>query len=133
MINLKEKIELKKEEIKAKIPENVREKLRKHSPHKFAREFMDFLKEYKIVGLAIAFIIGAAANQLIKSLVDNIVMPFIGPLIPSGEWKEGVWALGPFMFSWGKFVSDLIYFLIIALVIFLIVKKIMKEEKVEKK
>jgi large conductance mechanosensitive channel len=133
MVDIKDKIEIKKEEIKAKIPENVKEKIKAHSPHKFAREFMEFLKEYKIIGLAIAFVIGVAANQLVKSLVDNIVMPLIGPLIPGGEWKEAIWTLGPFALSWGKFVSDLIYFIIVALVIFIIAKKLLKEEKVTKK
>jgi len=133
MENLKEKIDAKRAEIKSKIPQGVKTKLKAHSPHKFTKEFMEFLKEYKILGLAIAFVIGAAANQLVKSLVDNIVMPLINPLIPSGEWKEAIWALGPFSLSWGKFISDLIYFLIIALVIFIIVKKILKKENALKK
>ena len=59
------------------------------------KEFMDFLKEYKIVALAIAFIMGAAATTLIKSLVDNIVMPIITAFIPSGSWKTATFSLGP--------------------------------------
>lgn len=123
--------EIKKEELSKK--EKIKEKLKNNTAHKFTREFMDFLKEYKIIGLAIAFVIGVAANQLVKSLVDNIVMPLIGPLIPGGEWKEAILTLGPFALSWGKFVSDLIYFIIVALVIFIIAKKLLKEEKVPKK
>lgn len=46
------------------------------------KEFMDFLYEYKVIGLAIAFIIGVAATALIKSLVDNILMPIIYVLYP---------------------------------------------------
>lgn len=133
MGDLKKKIDERKQKIKDKIPADVKTKLKAHSPHKFTREFMGFLKEYKILGLAIAFVVGAAANQLVKSLVDNIIMPLINPLIPSGEWKEAIWTLGPFALSWGKFISDLIYFLIIALVIFVIVKKILKNENASKK
>jgi len=59
------------------------------------KEFMDFLKEYKIVALAIAFIMGAAATTLIKSLVDNIVMPIITAFIPGGSWKTATFSLGP--------------------------------------
>ena len=59
------------------------------------KEFMDFLKEYKIVALAIAFIMGAAATTLIKSLVDNIVMPIITVFIPGGSWKTATFSLGP--------------------------------------
>jgi len=99
----------------------------------FASEFKEFLKEHKIVGLAIAFIIGMAATTLIKSLVDNIIMPLITPFIFGGAWKEAVLTLGPVVLKWGQFVADLIYFLILALVIFLIAKFLLKEEKVTKK
>ncbi len=99
----------------------------------FASEFKEFLKEYKIVGLAIAFIMGAAATTLIKSLVDNLIMPLITPFVSGGAWKEAVWIIGSVVLKWGQFLSDLIYFLIIALVIFLVAKFILKEEKVTKK
>ena len=96
-------------------------------------EFMDFLKEYKVIGLAVAFIIASAATTLIKSLVDNILMPFIGAFLPGGDWKEATFALGPITFKWGAFVGDLINFVIIAFVVFIIAKKVLKEEKVTKK
>jgi large conductance mechanosensitive channel len=99
----------------------------------FASEFKEFLKEYKIVGLAIAFIMGMAATTLIKSLVDNIIMPLITPFISGGAWKEAILTLGPVVLKWGQFVADFIYFLILALVIFLIAKFLLKEEKVTKK
>ncbi len=96
-------------------------------------EFMEFLKEYKIIGLAIAFIIGAAATTLVKSLVGNIVMPVITPFIPGGEWKTAKLIIGSIEISWGAFLSDLIYFIIIALVVFIAAKKLFKAEKVTKK
>ena len=97
------------------------------------KEFMDFLKEYKIVALAIAFIMGAAATTLIKSLVDNIVMPIITVFIPGGSWKTATFSLGPIAIGWGSFLGELISFVIIAFVVFIIVKKLMKEDKVTKK
>lgn len=96
-------------------------------------EFMEFLKEYKVIGLAIAFIIGAAATTLVKSLVGNIVMPVITPFIPGGEWKTAKLIIGPIEISWGAFLSDLIYFIIIALVVFIAAKKLFKAKKVTKK
>lgn len=96
-------------------------------------EFLEFLKEYKVVALAIAFIIGAAATALVKSLVDNIIMPFVGVLVPSGDWETATLALGPVILGIGPFVAECINFIIIALVVFLIAKKVMGEEKVEKK
>ncbi len=96
-------------------------------------EFMEFLREYKIIALAIAFIIGVAATALIKSLVDNIIMPMITPFIPGGAWKTATFALGPIVIGWGAFLGELINFVIIALVVFMIAKKVMKEDKVVKK
>ncbi len=96
-------------------------------------EFMEFLYEYKVIGLAIAFIMGLAANQLVKSLVDNIVMPVITFFIPGGEWQTAKLSLGPIVISWGQFLSDLIYFIIVAFIIFIIAKKVLREEKVTKK
>ena len=96
-------------------------------------EFLEFLKEYKVVALAVAFIIGAAATTLVKSLVDNIIMPFVGVLVPSGDWETATLALGPVILGIGPFVAECINFIVIALVVFLIAKKVMSEEKVEKK
>lgn len=96
-------------------------------------EFRDFLKEYKIAALAIAFIIGVAASALVKSLVDNIIMPVITPFIPGGSWKTATFSIGPVKIGWGAFLGELINFALIACVVFFIAKKIMKEEKVTKK
>jgi large conductance mechanosensitive channel len=96
-------------------------------------EFKEFLFEYKIIGLAIAFIIGVAATQLIQSFVNNILMPIITFFIPGGDWQNATLTIGPIVISWGKFLADLIYFVIIALVVFIIAKKLLKEEKVTKK
>lgn len=96
-------------------------------------EFKDFLNEYKVMGLAIAFIMGAAINDLVKSLVTNIIMPLVDPLLPSGGWEEATVAIGPFAVGWGPFLAALINFVIIAFVIFMIAKMVLREEKVTKK
>ncbi len=96
-------------------------------------EFKDFLKEYNVTGLAIAFIMGVAATALVQSLVNNIIMPLVTPFIPGGAWQTAKFSMGPVVISWGAFLGALINFLIIALVVFLIAKKILKEEKVKKK
>jgi len=97
------------------------------------KEFKDFLKEYKIIALAVAFIIGVAATALIKSLVDNLIMPTITPFIPGGAWRTATVALGPFVWGIGPFIGELINFAIIAFVVFLIAKYMMGEAKVTKK
>ena len=96
-------------------------------------EFLEFLKEYKVVALAVAFIMGVAATALVKSLVDNIIMPFIGVLVPSGDWKAATLALGSVHLGIGPFFAECINFIVIAFVVFIIAKMVMGEEKVEKK
>jgi len=98
-----------------------------------AKEFLDFLKEYKVVGLAVAFIIGAASTSLVKSLVNNVIMPVITPFLPAGAWRTAIFSLGPIKIGWGEFTAELINFLIIAAVVFIIAKSLLREQKVTKK
>jgi len=100
---------------------------------KVLKEFKEFLTEYKIIGLAVAFIMGVAITALVKSLVDNIIMPIITPFIPGGAWKTASFTMGKIVISWGAFAAELLNFVIIALVVFMIAKMILKEEKVAKK
>jgi len=118
----------------------LNEKLGKHLEHlnkvksvSVVQEFKEFLKEYKVVGVAVAFIMAAASTELVKSLVNNIIMPIVTPFIPGGAWQQATFALGPIVISWGAFLGALINFLILAWVVFLIAKMILKEEKVTKK
>jgi large conductance mechanosensitive channel len=100
---------------------------------KILLEFKEFLKEYKVVGLAVAFVMGIAATSFVKSTVDNIIMPLITPFIPGGAWQTAAWKLGPFVIGWGAFLAALINFIIIAWAVFIIAKIILREEKVSKK
>lgn len=100
---------------------------------KLMKEFKEFLEEYKVIGLAIAFIMGVAATALVQALVNYIIMPIITPFIPGGAWQTATFKMGPIVISWGAFLGALINFVIIALVIFIIAKKFFKEEKVSKK
>lgn len=96
-------------------------------------EFEEFLYEYKVIPLAIAFIMGIASTALIKSFVDNIVMPIITPFVPGGAWQTATASIGPIVISWGAFLGEAVNFIIIAFVVFIIAKKVLKEEKVTKK
>ena len=92
-------------------------------------EFMAFLKEYGVIGLAIAVIIGGKAGDLVKSIVDGLLMPIVGLLLPSGDWQKLV--VGPFQV--GIVLSALVNFIIVAFLVFLFAKKVLKEDKVAKK
>jgi large conductance mechanosensitive channel len=100
---------------------------------KILKEFFEFIKEYKVVGLAVGIIIGLAATALVKSVVDNIIMPIVTAFIPGGAWKEASLHIGSIVIKWGAFLGDLINFLIIAFVVFVIAKFVLREEKVAKK
>ncbi|QLJ52505.1 MAG: Large-conductance mechanosensitive channel [Candidatus Fermentimicrarchaeum limneticum] len=97
------------------------------------QEFKEFLQEYHVMPLAIAFIMGSAVVVLVQSLVSDIIMPVVTPLIPGGDYKTATFALGPILIKWGSFMSALINFIIIAFVIFMLAKIVLKEEKVTKK
>ncbi|MDD1704397.1 MAG: MscL family protein [Methanoregula sp.] len=92
----------------------------------FNREFMEFLQKYQVIGLAIAFIIGTAASKLVQSLVMDIIMPIVAVITPSGSWQTAILQVGPVKFLLGDFVGAVIDFFIIALVIFITIKYVMK-------
>jgi large conductance mechanosensitive channel len=97
------------------------------------QEFMDFMMKYQVIGLAVAFIIGAAATKIVTACVSDIIMPVIAALIPGGDWRTQVLQIGPVKFAIGDFVGVIIDFVIIALVVFFIVKFMMKEDATQKR
>lgn len=92
-------------------------------------EFLKFLKEYGVIGLAIGVIIGGKAGELVKSVVDGLLMPIVGLVLPSGDWQQLV--VGPFQV--GIVLAALINFVIVAFLVFMFAKKVLKEESVSKK
>ncbi|MDH5233373.1 MAG: MscL family protein [Gemmatimonadota bacterium] len=92
-------------------------------------DFMKFLKEYSVIGLAIGVIIGAKAGELVKAIVDGMLMPLIGLVLPSGDWQNMM--LGPM--AVGQVIAALINFVIVAWLVFIFAKKVLKEDTVAKK
>jgi large conductance mechanosensitive channel len=87
-------------------------------PKGLREEFMDFVSKYKVMGLAVAFILGLYLGALVQALVSDLIMPIIELAMPGVAWDTI--QLGPFRV--GHFIGALITFLIVAFVIFLIVK-----------
>jgi len=81
-------------------------------------EFMDFISKYKVMGMAVAFILGLYLGALVKALVDDLIMPITELAMPGIQWE--LIEVGPFRV--GHFIGSLITFLIVAFVIFLLVK-----------
>jgi len=90
--------------------------------------FLDFLRERGVAGFAIGFILGGASQTLVKALMDDIINPLVGAFLgPVGTLSA--YAIGGFRI--GDFVSNLINFLILCFVIYLIFR-VLHLEKLDK-
>ncbi|HUI01420.1 MAG TPA: MscL family protein [Nitrososphaerales archaeon] len=88
-------------------------------PKGMAQEFKAFLEQYKVLGLAVAFILGVYLGAVVKALVSDLILPIVSYALPKGS-DINTYMLGPF--GVGDFANAVLTFLIVALVIFLIVK-----------
>jgi large conductance mechanosensitive channel len=97
--------------------------------------FKDFLLKNSVLALAIGFIMGAATGKVVSSLVADIIMPVVSPLLPGGEWRTAKLVLrsgvGPDgkenAINYGNFFGNVVDFVVIAFVIYLITKALIKE------
>jgi len=102
------------------------------------KEFLDFIRTQGVVGLAVGLVLGGATSVLVKSLIDNVVMPPLGMFLGSAEGLKGLtWSIGnvngkPTIVNYGVFLNDFINFLIIAIVVYFIIR-LLKFEKIDKK
>ena len=115
---------------KAELPPEVRRTL--------AQEFFDFLKTFGIIGLAIAFVLGQAASGLVTAFVNDIIDPIIGLFLPAGSletlsFKVTNLSGSTTEFKYGDLISNIIDFIIVALLVFLAYKQLSKYKLVEDK
>jgi len=89
------------------------------NPKGTINEFRAFLSKYKVMGMAVAFILALYLGILIQALVTDLIMPLLQYATPSGESWQNI-AVGPFLF--GQFINAVIIFVIVVFVIFMIVK-----------
>lgn len=107
-------------------------------------EFREFAARGNVVDLAVGVIIGASFGKIVTSLVDQIVMPPIGLLLGRVDFSKLEWVLVPenpatvavekVAIQYGAFINTLIQFLIVAFVVFMVVKainKLRREQPVE--
>ncbi|HEY0050618.1 MAG TPA: large conductance mechanosensitive channel protein MscL [Pyrinomonadaceae bacterium] len=107
------------------------------------KEFRAFIARGNILDLAIAVIMGAAFSSIVKTFTDGIIMPFVGVLAGKIDFKDKVWNLGDMpvttaddivraqaakqpLIMYGQFINDIINFLIVAFVMFLLARYAMK-------
>ncbi len=92
----------------------------------FIAEFKAFAMKGNVIDLAVAVVIGAAFGKIVSSLVANIITPFIGLLMRGVDLTGLSYTVGDAELTYGVFIQSVIDFLIIALVIFVVVKAINK-------
>jgi large conductance mechanosensitive channel len=97
----------------------------------FVEDFKKFAFKGNVVDLAVGVIIGGAFGKIVTKLVEDLVMPIVGLVLPSGDWRNAGIVLrhaantkDDVSLKWGDFLGAILDFLVIALVLFIIVSKI---------
>ncbi len=96
-------------------------------------EFIKFLKNYGVIGLAIAVIIGGKLNEFVSSLVNDLLMPLLFQPALRAANVEDIRQLSYNGILYGKVMGAAIDFLIVAIIVFGLAKVVLKEKEVAKK
>ena len=97
------------------------------------KEFIAFLKNYGVVGLAIAVIIGGKLNEFVTSVVQDLLMPLVFQPALKAANVASIRELNYHGIFYGRVLGSAIDFLIVGLVVFLIAKVVLREDTVAKK
>jgi large conductance mechanosensitive channel len=79
-------------------------------------EFKAFLLKQNALALAIAVVIGTALNKVVTAIVDDLIMPVVSVITPSGDWQKAKFMVGPVALGVGDFLSAALNFIIIGIV-----------------
>ena len=98
------------------------------------KEFQEFALKGNVVDLAVGVIVGAAFGKIVESLVKNVLMPPIGYAIGGVEFKDLAFNLPtptgkPVLLKYGEFIQTIVDFMIIAFVLFMVIKAITMAQK----
>ncbi len=99
----------------------VKNEVKKIKENKIIAEFKEFISKGNVVDLAVGVIIGGAFQKIVTSLTDNIINPLLG-CFTEVDFSEYILSIGTLNIRYGAFLTDVINFLIMAFIIFLIVK-----------
>jgi large conductance mechanosensitive channel len=97
------------------------------------KEFIGFLKHYGVIGLAIAVIIGGKLNEFVSSVVSDLLMPLVFQPALRAANVDDIRKLSYHGILYGKVIGSGLDFLIVAFVVFMIAKFVLREEQVAKK
>lgn len=99
----------------------------------FIEEFKAFAMKGNVIDLAVAVVIGAAFGKIVSSLVANIITPIIGLLMGGINFTGLTYTVGGAVVTYGVFIQSVVDFIIVALVIFMVVKGINHAQKLGQK
>jgi len=100
---------------------------------KWLQGFVDFVREQGVIGLAVGLVLGTQIKTLVDQMVLSFVNPLVGLLLPGGgSLQEKVFHVQDQDFKWGAFVSQLISFVIVCAIVYFLVKGL-KLDKLDKK
>ena len=91
---------------------------------RFAREFKDFISRGSVVDLAVGIVIGAAFTAVINSFVQDVLTALIGAIVGKPNFNDLTFHVGDGVVSYGRFITAVINFLIIAFALFLVIRAI---------
>ncbi|MBE6040597.1 MAG: large-conductance mechanosensitive channel protein MscL [Clostridiales bacterium] len=92
----------------------------------FMKEFKEFISKGNVMDMAVGIIIGGAFTAIVTALVDSILMPIIGALSGGLSVEQMAWKVGDASIGYGAFLQAVIDFLLVALVLFMIIKALNK-------
>ena len=95
------------------------------------KEFKEFISKGNVLDLAVGVIIGGAFGKIVTSLVDDIIMPFIGLIIGGLDFSGLSIVIGKATIKYGMFIQNVVNFLIIAFSVFMIVKAVNKVRRIK--
>jgi large conductance mechanosensitive channel len=93
------------------------------------KEFKDFVMRGNVLDLAVAVIIGGAFGKIVGSLVNDIIMPLIGVVMGGVSFADLSFNVGEAVVKYGAFIQTVVDFLVIAFVIFMIVRSVNNMKK----
>jgi large conductance mechanosensitive channel len=91
-------------------------------------EFKAFAMKGNVVDLAVAVVIGAAFGKIVSSLVANLITPLVGMFMGGVDFSSLSYAVGDAVFGYGAFIQSVFDFVVVAFVIFMIVKAMSKAQ-----
>jgi large conductance mechanosensitive channel len=88
------------------------------------QEFKAFAFKGNLIDLAIAFVLGVAFSAVVTSVVEDLIMPIIGAIVSDQSFANLTWNVGGAELRYGNFITVLLYFLLVAWILFLIIRAV---------